>query len=102
MIPIHTLKNQIEAQVIEEALREAGIKYVIRTFEDTAYNGIFVPQKGYGQVFVEEGDRQGAEKVIETCLLWLQVIKKGPPKNRGPYFDALLLVGVVVSQILNK
>lgn len=69
MIPIYTLKNQIEAQVIEEALREAGIKFIIRSFEDRAYNGIFVPQKGYGQVFVEEGDRQRAEKVIDACLL---------------------------------
>jgi hypothetical protein len=68
MIPIYTLKNQIEAQVIEEALREAGVRFVIRTYEDTAYNGIFVPQKGYGQVFVEEEDRQRAEEIIAALI----------------------------------
>ena len=64
LIPIHTLKNQIEAQVIEAALREAGIKFVIRTFSDRAYNGIFIPQKGYGQVLVEEEDRDRAEEIM--------------------------------------
>ncbi len=64
LIPVHTLENQIEAQVIENALREAGIKFVIRTFEDRAYNGIFIPQKGYGQVLVEEKDRSRAEEII--------------------------------------
>ncbi|MEE8637655.1 MAG: DUF2007 domain-containing protein [Candidatus Margulisiibacteriota bacterium] len=64
MIPVYTLKNQIEAQVIEHALREAGIKCLIRTFEDRAYNGIFIPQKGYGQVLVVEKDRERAEEII--------------------------------------
>ena len=64
MIPIYILKNQIEAQVIEGALRAAGIKFVIRTFEDRAYNGIFIPQKGYGQVLVEEKDKERAEEII--------------------------------------
>ena len=68
MIPVHTLKNQIEAQVIEDALREAGIKFVIRTFEDRAYNGIFIPQKGYGQVLVEEKDRERAEEIIYNLM----------------------------------
>lgn len=64
MVPVHTLNNQIEAQVVENALREAGIKFVIRTFEDSAYNGIFIPQKGYGQVLVDEKDRVKAEEII--------------------------------------
>jgi signal recognition particle subunit SEC65 len=64
MISIHTLKNQIEAQVIENALQEAGIKCIIRTFEDRAYNGIFIPQNGYGQVLVEEKDRERAKEII--------------------------------------
>lgn len=64
MLPVYTLKNQVEAQVIEAALRQAGIKFVIRTFEDSAYNGIFVPQKGYGQVLVDDKDKQKAEEII--------------------------------------
>jgi signal recognition particle subunit SEC65 len=65
MLSIYTLKNQIEAQVIESALREAGIKCIIRTFSDAAYNGIFIPQQGYGQVLVEDQDKEKAKEVIE-------------------------------------
>lgn len=65
MVIIYTLKNQIEAQVVETALKNAGIKFLIRTFEDTAYNGIFIAQKGFGQVLVDEKDRQRAEEIVE-------------------------------------
>ena len=68
MIPVHTLKNQIEAQVIENALREAGIRFVIRTFSDRAYNGIFIPQKGYGQVLVAKRDQQRANEIIAAVI----------------------------------
>lgn len=66
MIPVHTLKNQIEAQVIELALKEAGLKFVIRTFSDSAYNGIFVPQMGYGQVLIDEKSKSEAEEIIRS------------------------------------
>ncbi len=68
MLSVYTLKNQVEAQVIEAALRQAGVKFVIRTFNDYAYNGIFIPQKGYGQVLVESEDRQRAEEIIADVL----------------------------------
>lgn len=64
MIVVRVLKNQIEAQVVESVLREEGVRFVIRTFEDTAYDGIFIAQKGYGQVLVEEEDRERAEKIL--------------------------------------
>jgi hypothetical protein len=64
LIVVRVLKNQIEAQVVESALREEGVRFVIRTFEDTAYDGIFIAQKGYGQVLVEEEDRERAEKIL--------------------------------------
>ena len=65
MVPIYTLKNQIEAQVIGQALESEGIEFIIRSFDDSAYDGIFIAQKGYGQVLVEEKDRERAERVIE-------------------------------------
>jgi hypothetical protein len=64
LIVVRVLKNQIEAQVVESVLREEGVRFVIRTFEDTAYDGIFIAQKGYGQVLVEEEDRERAEKIL--------------------------------------
>ena len=64
MLNVYTLKDQVETSVIEAALREAGVKFVLRTFTDSAYDGIFVPQRGYGQVLVENNDRQRAEEII--------------------------------------
>lgn len=64
MFPIYTLKNLVEASAIEAALKEVGIKFVIRSFTDSAYDDIFIAQKGYGQVLVEETDRPAAEEII--------------------------------------
>lgn len=65
MLPIYTLKDIVEASVVEAALKDAGIKFIIRTFEDRAYDGIYIAQKGYGQVLVEEEDAEEARKIIE-------------------------------------
>ena len=65
MIPIHNLSNLVEAQIIEAALKIAGVKYVIRKFEDSAYDGIFVTQKGYAQLLVDKEDAQKAKQIIE-------------------------------------
>jgi len=64
MKQVYNLKNQIEAQVIKGALEQAGIRCVIRSFEDSAYNGVFIPQKGYGVVLVEEEDEDRAREII--------------------------------------
>ena len=61
---VYTLLDQVDASVIRPALGEAGIKHVIRTFVDSAYNGIFIPQKGYGEVLVEESDAAKAKEII--------------------------------------
>lgn len=64
MLPLHTLNNEIEAQVIAAAFRHAKIKFVIRKFEDSAYDGIYIAQKGYGQVLVAKEDLQRAKRII--------------------------------------
>ncbi len=67
---IYTIKNLAEASAIEAALKSEGIKFIIRTFDDKAYNGIFMLQKGYGEVLVGEKDVGSAKSIIEE-------IKKG-------------------------
>lgn len=47
---ITTLGNEIEAQVLDEALSDAGIPHVIRSYFDSAYDGIFQRQWGWGCV----------------------------------------------------
>ncbi len=61
---IYTLEDQVDAAVIKAALEEAGIKHVIRTFVDSAYDGIFIPQRGWGDVQVDETDEVKAKEII--------------------------------------
>ena len=64
---VHTFQNVIEGSRIRAALEEEGIEVMIRSFEDSAYNGIFTLQKGMGQIRVPEKDAAKAKKIIEDC-----------------------------------
>lgn len=50
-IKITVLENTIEAQLIESILREKKIPHRVRSFHDTAYDGLFQFQKGWGELY---------------------------------------------------
>lgn len=64
---VYTFQNVIEESRIRTALEEQGIEVMVRSFEDSAYNGIFALQKGLGQISVFEKDTAKAKKIIEEC-----------------------------------
>jgi hypothetical protein len=47
---VDILESQIEAQLLDSILNERGIPHHIKSFHDTAYNGIYQVQKGWGQI----------------------------------------------------
>ena len=49
---------------ISQALQEAGIPFLIKSFLDTAYDGLYIPQKGWGIVMVSEKNKETAERLI--------------------------------------
>ncbi|MBC8433360.1 MAG: hypothetical protein H8D96_15725 [Desulfobacterales bacterium] len=49
-VDVAILENIIEAQVIESILTEQNIPHRIRSYHDTAYDGLFQVQKGWGQL----------------------------------------------------
>jgi hypothetical protein len=59
-----TVENRFEGDRISQVLQEAGIPFLIKSFLDTAYDGLYIPQKGWGVVLVSEKDREEAEKLI--------------------------------------
>ena len=69
---VYTLQDPVDMSVIKSALEEAGIKYMTRTFVDSAYNGIFIPQRGYGEVLVEENDVARAKEIIAAVTSQLE------------------------------
>jgi hypothetical protein len=58
------IENRFEGDRVSQALNEASIPFLIKSFLDTAYNGLYLPQKGWGVVRVPEEFREEAEKII--------------------------------------
>jgi len=48
---IAVFENASEAQLVESILKEQQIPHRIRSFHDTAYDGLFQVQKGWGELF---------------------------------------------------
>lgn len=65
LVKVFTLKNQFEADIIKSELEKEKITVLIRSFRDTAYDGIYVPQKGWGEVKVPEKDKEKAKEIID-------------------------------------
>jgi hypothetical protein len=58
------VENRFEGDRISQSLREAEIPFLIKSFLDTAYDGLYVPQKGWGMVLVPETFVKDAERII--------------------------------------
>jgi len=54
---IAVLDSMVEAQVLESMLKEQNIPHVIKTYHDSAYDGLFQGPKGWGHVEAPE-DRE--------------------------------------------
>ena len=57
--------NEAEANVIKSILAENGIFAEIKSFHDTAYDGLYQSQYGWGIIRVAEADLAEARKIIE-------------------------------------
>ena len=58
-------ENEAEANVIKSVLEEHGIYAEIKSFHDTAYDGLFQLQYGWGVIRVSETDFPEAQRIIE-------------------------------------
>lgn len=53
-ITITVLENAVEAQLVTSILKEREIRHRIRSHHDTAYDGLFQTQKGWGNLEAPE------------------------------------------------
>ena len=72
MAPACPVSGPVEALQIQGILEQESIPVFIRTYEETAYDGLFVTQKGWGEIWVAESRLEDAMKIIEE-------LKKNPP-----------------------
>ena len=49
-IKIAILDNQFEAQMLESILKERGIPHLLKSYYDTAFDGLYQTQKGWGHI----------------------------------------------------
>jgi cell division GTPase FtsZ len=59
-----TLDNEIEAGLLESILKERDIPHLMRSYHDTAYDGLYQTQKGWGVVNAPESYREEIEEIL--------------------------------------
>ena len=64
-IKIAVLENSIEAQFISSIMNQLDIPHQINSFYDTAYNGLFQFQKGWGELRAPSDYDQVINEVIK-------------------------------------
>jgi len=53
-VKVAVLESEIEAGLLAAILEERGVPHMIRSYHDTAYDGLFQSQKGWGLLSAPE------------------------------------------------
>lgn len=64
-VKVKTVDDEFEADVVKDALEKEQIPCLLRNFRDTSFDGIFMPQKGWGVIMVPEEYKEKAVHIIE-------------------------------------
>lgn len=64
-VKILVLENEIEAKLIEGILKEKGIPHFIRSYHDTAYDGLFQTVTGWGEILAPSSYKEEIEEIVE-------------------------------------
>jgi hypothetical protein len=66
---ILVLENEIEARLLDSILNERNIPHRIRSYYDSAYDGIFQAQKGWGIVLAPQQFQEEIESIYRDLPL---------------------------------
>lgn len=62
---VTSLENEFEAEVIRDALEKNDISCLIQSYRETAFDGLFIPQRSWGSVICREDQARQAFTIIE-------------------------------------
>jgi hypothetical protein len=62
-IKILMFRNEIEAMLLDEILTEKQIPHLIRSYHDSAYDGLWQSQTGWGHL---EAPEEFSEEILRT------------------------------------
>jgi hypothetical protein len=63
-VKVDAVENIFEMDLVKDALDREGIDYSMKEHRDTAYDGIFILQKGYATLFVHEERLDEAREIV--------------------------------------
>jgi len=64
LVKILVVENKFEADLVSQALQEEGIPVMMKRFSDTAYDGLYIPQKGWAAIMIPEEYKALGERVV--------------------------------------
>ena len=79
---IAILENEIEARLLESILTERHIPHFMRSYHDTAFDGLFQTQKGWGYVGAPESYEGEIMEIISD-------LRKDADRVEDSSFDSL-------------
>jgi hypothetical protein len=62
---IEILENDDEARLLGSILDEWGIPHIIRSYHDTAFNGLYQTQKGWGYISAPVEFKEEVKKILK-------------------------------------
>ena len=65
---ILTIENEVEAQLLQKLLDERKIPYVIKSYYDSALNGLYQTQRGWGHIEAPEVYHEEILKLYNDIL----------------------------------
>jgi hypothetical protein len=75
------LENEFEAQLLESILTERDIPHRIRSYYDTAYDGLFQTQLGWGYVSCPESYREEIQEIISELRREASRVEASSPRE---------------------
>ncbi len=63
-LKVIVLDNDIEANLLDSILNERGIPHVLNSYYDTAYDGLYQTQKGWGHVSAPVSYHEEIKEVV--------------------------------------
>lgn len=60
------LRNEVEARLLESLLKERDIPHVIKSYHDSAYDGLWQQQLGWGHVDAPQRFKDEIHEIYES------------------------------------
>ena len=61
---VATLENEIEARLLDSILNERNVPHLITSYYDTAYDGLYQTQKGWGYISAPDAYLEEIREII--------------------------------------